>query len=232
MFRKFVFAAAAIAVSAALLRTGSAADDAKGESLFNGKDTAGWDGDPALWSVDNGELVGKHEGWKKANTFLCTKEKYSDFELTISFKLVKGAGNSGVQFRSKVNTDAKFVASNHAWSVSGYQADIDGGGFLGCCYEERGRGVLAHPNAKTKGKFPGLEGAFDALAKVHKKGDWNTYVITCQGDKVTQVLNGVKTVEFTDPAGAKEGIIALQLHGGGPMEIRFKDISIRKLAKN
>jgi hypothetical protein len=223
--------AAAIALAAALaaLAPLSAQDDGF-TPLFNGKDLDGWTGDPELWKVDNGEIVGKHGGWNRPNSFLCSKAKYDNFVLKISFKLVKAAGNSGVQFRSAVLPDPGDPKKGHAWMVRGYQADIDGGGFLGCCYEERGRGILAHPNSKTKGAFPALEGAAEALAKAHKKGDWNEYVITADGDKITQELNGVKTVEFTDPKGAKEGIIALQLHAGGAMEIRFKDIKLKKLA--
>jgi hypothetical protein len=200
-------------------------------SLFNGKDLTGWTGDPELWKVEDGEIVGKHGGWNRPNSFLVTKEKYDNFVLKISFKLVKGAGNSGVQFRSSVLPDPGDAKKGHAWMVRGYQADIDAGGFLGCCYEERGRGVLAHPDPKTKAAFPAVDGALEGRAKAHKKGDWNEYVITADGDKITQELNGVKTVEFTDPRGAKEGIIALQLHAGGAMEIRFKNISIKKLPK-
>jgi hypothetical protein len=210
----------------------AAKPDAEGfVSLFDGKTLTGWDGDPAVWGVVDGYVVGKHGGWKRPNTFLCTKEKYGDFVLKISFHLVKGVGNSGVQFRSTRLEKFKDDGKEHAWMVKGYQADIDGGNYLGCCYEERGRGVLAHPNAKSKTKFPPVEGAADKLKAALKKDDWNEFTITVQGDKVTQEINGVKVVEFTDPDGAKEGIIALQAHAGGPMEIRFKDIKIKKLGQ-
>jgi hypothetical protein len=211
-------------------------------SLFDGKTLEGWSGDPELWKVVDGAVVGKHGGWKRPNTFLCTKEKYGDFVLKISFRLVEGKGNSGVQFRSERIAKFKEGGNEHAWMVKGYQADIDGGGFIGCQYEERGRGILAHPNPDTHSKlnfeklgltpkFTPTKESFAELQKAVKKDGWNEYVITADGDHITQELNGVKTVEFVDAKGAKDGIIALQMHAGGPMEVQFKDIKIKKLDK-
>ena len=69
----------------------------------------------------------------------------------------------------------------------------------------------------------------DAIQAIVKKGDWNQFEITCKGDHITIVLNGMTTVDIIDPRGAKEGIIALQLHTGDPMRVQFKDIEIKKL---
>src|SRR5262249_2840071 len=66
--------------------------------LFNGKDLTGWEGDPNVWSVDKGEIVGK--GALKKNSFLFHKQDFSDFRLTCELKLVPDGGNSGIQIRS------------------------------------------------------------------------------------------------------------------------------------
>src|SRR5881396_2242687 len=120
-------------------------------SIFNGKDLAGWDGNPKLWSVKDGAITGQTtaENPAKGNTFLIwTNGTVSDFELRCSFKIVpgdqKGFGNSGIQYRSKV-----LDPSN--WVVGGYQADMEvGTKFTGILYEERmTRGIMAERGEKV-----------------------------------------------------------------------------------
>lgn len=170
------------------------------KSLFNGKDLAGWEGNPELWKVENGEIVGKHDGLKR-NEFLRSTITAADFRLLVDVKLVGNKGNSGVQFRSELLKDGV--------AVKGYQADV-AGGWWGKLYEERGRGLLAKEGAD---KIARLEG-------------WNTYEILALGNKITLVLNGHVTNTIDDPAGAKSGIIALQVHAGGGMEVRFRNITL------
>ena len=103
--------------------------------LFNGKNLDGWDGDPALWSVQDGAIVGSSDGHPfKVNTFLIYKtRKFSDFTLKASIKLRNH--NSGIQFRSG-------QLPGPGWIVSGPQADASDAGdksAWGNYYEERGR---------------------------------------------------------------------------------------------
>lgn len=180
--------------------------------LFNGKDLTGWDGDSRLWRVENGEIVGSTEGVTiEHNTFLSTKESYSDFILKAKVKLRNH--NSGIQFRSEQQPD---------YVVAGYQADIAEQTYFGMLYEEKKRGIMEYWKAMTP----------EEQAKTQtyvKQGDWNEYEIICEGDHVKLILNGHVTCDITDPEGAKTGIIALQLHAGPAMEVRFKDISIKDL---
>src|SRR4051812_19546384 len=70
--------------------------------FFNGKNVDGWEGLLEYWSVKDGALVGSTGPTGiKFNTFLCSKQKYTDFELSFEVRLKDGAGNSGVQVRSK-----------------------------------------------------------------------------------------------------------------------------------
>ncbi len=172
--------------------------------LFNGKDLAGWSGNPRLWSVDNGEIVGVSPGIKN-NEFLISDLLVGDFELTLQIKLTPNAGNSGIQFRSKAVSNG---------SVSGYQADA-GAGWWGKLYEEHGRALLWKKAAEEAVNLNG----------------WNEYRIVAVGDHIRTWINGSAAVDLHDPDGARRGILAFQIHSGGPMEVRFKDLKLSLLNK-
>lgn len=184
------------------------------KALFNGKNLEGWSGDENLWSVEDGVIVGSTHGNKiEKNSFLSTKKKYGDFVLLVSVKLENH--NSGVQFRSEQHP-------GHV--VKGYQADVAEKTYFGMLYEEGKRGFMPY-----WGELSDEEKA--AVPKNAKQGEWNTYEITCEGDHIVMKLNGGITCDIEDPEGAKEGVIALQLHAGDPMRVMFKDIYIKKLEK-
>jgi len=167
--------------------------------FFNGKDLTGWRGTPGLWSVDQGELVGRSPGLKR-NEFLANDLLLADFTLEFEVKLTPNTENSGVQFRSEVLAGGE---------VGGYQADI-GAGWWGKLYEEHGRGLLWEK--------PG-----DPHVRV---GEWNSYRIVAQGSRVQTFLNDQPCVDLDDPRGARRGVIALQLHSGGPLEVRFRNFRL------
>jgi hypothetical protein len=173
--------------------------------LFNGKDLTGWDGDPRLWKVEGGVIVGSTEGVTLThNTFLITRAKYRDFVLRLQMKLRNH--NSGVQFRSEALPE---------WVVGGLQVDAAGDNYWGNIYDERGkRGIIVNSYAE-KG------------SKVVKLKDWNDIEIRCEGAHIQVKLNGLVTAEMEDPP--KEGVIALQLHRGPAMEAYFRNIAIREL---
>tara|TARA_R110002049_G_scaffold46487_1_gene135117 strand:- start:51832 stop:57669 length:5838 start_codon:yes stop_codon:yes gene_type:complete len=172
-------------------------------TIFNGRDLAGWSGAEGLWSVENGELVGRTDGLKR-NEWIVSDLSAEDFHLTLEVKLVNNAGNSGIQFRSRAQ-DGK---------VSGYQADI-GKGWWGKLYEEHGRALL-----------------WDKSGEQHVKlGDWNTYEIVATGHHIKTKINGKECVDLEDPEGAHRGIIAFQLHSGGKTEVRFRNIRLEVLAE-
>jgi hypothetical protein len=175
--------------------------------LFNGKDLAGWEGDTALWRVEEGAIVGRSPGIRN-NEFLATTRTFGDFELRLSFRLEGGAGNTGVQFRSKRLQDRH---------VSGYQADV-GQKYWGCLYDEarRNRVLVQAP--------PALDAAL-------RKEGWNDYVIRAEGDRIQLWLDGVQTVDYreTDAGIDRSGLLALQIHSGPPMVVRFKDLRIKEL---
>ena len=196
---------AAAALGVGPLAAAHAADEAGFLPLFNGKDLAGWvtPADKALFTVEDGVIVGRTMGDLKKNEFLVTDKPYGDF--TLKVKVLYKSGNSGIQFRSKRADDG---------AVSGPQADF-AAGYWGLFYEERGRGILE--------RYPKEQA--EALVR---EGKWNDMVITAKGDHVTISLNGTVTTDRTDPVFAKSGIIGLQVHVGKPMEVRFKDLMIKE----
>lgn len=183
--------------------------------LFNGKNLDGWDGDPVRWSVQDGVIVGSSDGHPfKVNTFLIAKGTFANFILKADIKLRNH--NSGIQFRSE-------QLPGDGWMVRGYQADASEVGeeksAWGNLYEERlrGRNVMKTPD----------EGWKIAKPVVHH-GDWNSYEILADGDRIQLTLNGVKTIDLHDKA-ASNGIIALQLHAGPEMRVEFRNIKLKKL---
>jgi hypothetical protein len=218
------------------------------KQLFNGKDLTGWEGNPKLWSVQNGAITGKTgddaDTKLRHNTFLVWKGgNVGDFELTLKYRIEKG--NSGIQYRSKLQTPGEFGPI-----VGGYQADFEAGTkYSGILYEERGRGILAERGQQTKivaqakdaadakskdfkVETTGSVGDSNEIQSSIKHEDWNEYKVIAKGNHLQHVINGKKTVDVTDEDNAhaaKDGILALQIHQGPPMVVQFKDIVLKEL---
>jgi hypothetical protein len=205
--------ATVIALAGALLTAdgiSTRADRARA-TFFNGNDLTGWEGLTEYWSVQQGAIIGNtHPKGLKFNTFLCSKKKYGDFELQFEVQLKNGAGNSGVQIRSEI-LDAK------RFSVKGPQADI-ADGFWGSLYGEAFGGMMKAAPA-------------DVVKKAVKRTDFNDYYIRCVGKHVTIKVNGATTIDDDFPKMPDTGIIAWQLHTGGPMTVTFRNIRFKDLSK-
>jgi hypothetical protein len=197
--------------------------------LVDGKGLAGWRGEARFWSVEDGAIVGRStkETPCDATTYLLRDGlEFEDFELVAEYKVV--GGNSGIQFRSK-------DLGGH--QVAGPQADIeDGDSWSGCLYEQDGRGVMT-----TRGeRCVFADGRKDARRfadgkelqrRAVRRHDWNTYRVVAVGGTIVLEINGVRTSETVDrdPARAVRGLVAVQLHAGPPMEVRYRSIKVRRL---
>ena len=176
---------------------------------FIDSELSGWEGLMEYWTYKDGALVGATPKGLKFNTFLCSKKKYGDFELKFQVRLKNGDGNSGVQIRSKIINEKQFA-------VGGPQCDI-GQVYWGSLYGEHFGGMMKQ--APT-----------ELVKKILKEKDFNDYSMKVVGDHVTIKLNGETTVDGDFPKMPKEGIIAWQLHTGGPMEVTFKKIQFKDLS--
>lgn len=184
------------------------AEDAS-SAFLNSNNLDGWEGLTKYWSVKDGTLVGYTPEDPGYNTFLCSKKKYKDFELTFKVRLKNGDGNSGVQIRSKIIDKEKFA-------VGGPQCDI-GAEYWGSLYGENFGGMM-----KQSPK--------ELVEKAVKPKEFNDYSIKCVGKHVTIKVNGETMVDDDFEKMPDEGIIAWQLHAGfKSMEVTFKDIRFKEL---
>ena len=208
-------------------------------SLFDGKTLKGWDGSPALWSVEDGCIVAKTGRQGEAN-FLAYNQFLTyegdvpeNFVLEFDIWLSK-EGNSGMQFRSWRDSD-----TSKPWRVYGYQADFDGSHtYSGIVYGENFRGILANRGAiaevgdnhqpKDMKRFA----ESDDIKKAIKVEDWNHYKVTVQGYLFIMEINGVVTsILFDDDKEMRRnnGVLAIQAHAGPPMKVMVKNIRIKAL---
>lgn len=176
------------------------------KSLFNGKNLDGWKvHGTEKWYVENGVLVCE-SGPDKQYGYLSTDKVYKNFIVTLKFKQ-EANGNSGVFIRSGIE----------GTKISGWQVEVaPKGHHTGGIYESYGRGWLIQPKSDDE--------------KELKTGKWNTLKIKVVGDEVTTWLNGRRMVYLKDEKiGKGEGFIALQIHDGGGIKVRWKDIMIKEL---
>ena len=194
--------------------------------LFDGKTLTGWDGDPKVWRVEEGVIVGGSLAGNPQNEFLTTRRTFYNFRLRLEYKLVgtEGFVNSGVQFRG-------VRATHPANEMIGYQADI-GTGHTGCLYDESrrkrflaraGEGVAAY-GVKNEEEIKTLE----------HPGDWNVYEVRAEGPRITISLNGKATLDYTETDPRIDdayGVIGLQIHGNNKAQVYFRNITIDPLTE-
>ena len=220
--------------------------------IFDGKTLEGWEGDPAYWSVRNGNLTGKvtPETLLKNNTFIVWQGgEPGDFELKLEVKITE-AGNSGINYRSeKIDTIP--------YALRGYQADIDGEiRYTGQNYEEKKRATLAYRGEKVKinsqpnpDEWGSLSanvkkncwqsrevvaslGESDSLKANIKSEDWNDIHLVVKGNRLQHYVNGILMSDVTDNDTINRklsGYLGVQVHVGPPMEVAFRNIRLKNL---
>lgn len=216
-------------------------------NLFDGKTLNGWEGDTAVWKMENGVVTGEITPTStplKSNTFLIWKGgSPADFELKGQYR-ISAKGNSGIQYRSK---DVEGVP----YGLRGYQCDIDGENvYTGQNYEERGRCIIAFRGQKVT--LPIVSGSIAELAKGNVwsasvltdslgnsdslKADinpgWNDFKLIIKGNHLQHYINGQLMCDVTDDDTANRmssGLLGLQMHAGHIMKIEFKDMMIKEL---
>ena len=175
-------------------------------SLFNGSDLKDWHAyGTEKWYAEDGTLVAE-SGPDAQYGYLCTDMAYDDFDITLEFKL-EANGNSGMFIRSTVS----------GTKVSGWQVEIaPDKDKTGGVYESYGRGWLKLPK----------ESVFNPL----KENEWNTLRAHVVGAQIDTWLNGQPMVSLEDQKiGEGHGSICLQIHDGGGIKVRFRNIKIKEL---
>jgi hypothetical protein len=187
----------------------------KATVIFDGKTFKGWEGDTVgTWKIVDGALAGGSlNKTVEHNQFLSTIEEFGDFEVMMEVKLVGTTGvvNGGVQFHSQ-------RLQSPAYEMTGYQADL-ANGLWGSLYDESRRNVtIVRPESA-------------AIEKVVKRNDWNNFTIRSVGRRIQIWLNGMQTVDYTEPDAKipHHGRLAVQIHGGGKAVAFYKNIRIKRL---
>lgn len=202
----FVAAAAWVLVLTAGMACGSPVPAQEAQPIFNGENLDGWTvHGTELWYVENGELVCE-SGPDAQYGYLRTDRTFDDFELTLEFRQ-EADGNSGVFFRSTID----------GVRISGWQAEVAPPGlYSGGIYESYGRGWLIQPE-------PELDSAL-------RMGEWNEMRLRVVGGRVTTWINGTEMIDLTDEQIAEgQGHIALQIHDGGGIKVRWRNLRVVEL---
>ena len=178
------------------------------QPLFDGKTLNGWHPiGKGEWKVQDGTIAGTHPQTENDYGHLVSDKKYGDFTVRFRYKAVKG--NSGFYFRSE---EGGFSG------ISGFQAEIDPQKDSGGLYETNGRSWVVQPLPEDITKW--------LKPNWFKKDEWNLMSVSAIGDRIVVSLNGNQSAQIKDEKGRKEGVFALQVHGGQEGEVYFKDIEI------
>lgn len=215
-------------------------------SLSDGATLKGWEGDTAVWHVEDGAIVGEITASStplKTNTFLLwSGGKPSDFELEGEYQ-ISAEGNSGIQYRSEEVEDVPF-------GLRGYQFDIDGANtYTGQNYEERARSIIAFRGQKVT--LPPVTESIEALAKNNIwsaaevtdslgsadslkaliRTGWNSFRIVAKGNHLQHYINDVLMCDVTDNDTTNRkasGLIGLQMHAGHIMRVAYKNLRLKE----
>jgi hypothetical protein len=176
--------------------------------LFNGKDLSGWKNNgEEKWVAEDETILGESTHGKYG--YLTTEKTYRDFNLRLKFKCAL-PGNSGVFFHSRITG----MDPKHGPDIEGMQVEVDPNRHTGGLYESGGRGWVALPTPEGE--------------RAIKPTDWNELEISVKGNHYVTRLNRVQIVDYIDLAPKfTDGVIALQLHTGGGVKIRWKDLVIQ-----
>jgi hypothetical protein len=225
-------------------------------SLFDGKTLAGWDGQPGIWRVEDGAIVGEtakemFPPWAFPNTNLVYRGVTAkDFDLKLEIKVEKGGG-SGIQYRSRVGTQpgrppAKAnEGRDPRWSMIGPQADFwfpvdeKAKDYSGQLYSQNtslgivaSRGQVVESLSGKPSELVGVIGDRAKLGAFVRDGEWNQYTIVARGNVILHILNGqlMAVLVDDDPASSNNvsGLFGLQIEGV-PCKVSFRNLWLRKI---
>jgi len=221
-------------------------ENSVGLILFDGKSLEGWEGPDSIFRVEDGCIVGgSMDKPLDRSYYLCTVKKYDNFELTLKAKF-KNKGtyeNAGISFRAE--------RVPNSTQVAGYQADMGhiepdiipifsdfSPSDMNSPYPLWG--ILVDEHRSNTSRYPNTDFApvvfldipdRSLIENIIKKDNWSEFRIIANGPEIEILINGISTVNYLEKEKwiPREGHICLQAHSGGPYEIRYKDIRLKKL---
>ena len=246
-FGPAALAACLVVLAAALPRTmgdDKKSDESKADAkagwvqLFNGKDLTGWkihpkpsgaikevvkvekdgkvvayegklkdDKQVPLWRVEDGLLIGSGP----SSHLFSERGDYKNFRFRVE-AMINDKGNSGQYFRTKFGPGFP-----RGWEVQ-----------INATHGDPVKTGSLYPDAREKGLREIKEIQVRDKAS-HKPNEWFTQEVIVVGSKFTILVNGKKTVEWTDPEDRhKVGHFALQQHDPGSL-VKFRKIEVKEL---
>jgi hypothetical protein len=226
--------------------------------IFDGTTLNGWDGDPNVWKVENGVIVGHSPAEKPVGTtfIIWRGGEPADFELKAEVKAEGSGANTGIQYRSK-NEVPTFGRGGGArggsgapagrgtppdprWQIAGYQADFDYvNRFSGQLMDSSNarfiltpRGTVVVSEEGQPAKTLAYLGNYSELAGYVKINDWNQYEVIAKGNTLTHIVNGHVmsiTIDNDTKLRALKGLIALQIEGNGGVTISYRNLWLKTL---
>lgn len=221
-------------------------------SIFDGTDLKGWDGDPSVWHVEDGAIVGISTPEHPSHSFISYKDLVAkDLDLKFEIKVEQGGG-SGVQYRSKTgpwlarpqNNPKNPTPSNPNWLMTGPQADFwfpvrpQSEQFTGQFYTENNAlGIIAWRGEVVEmgpGEPPQLLGNIQdrrALGGYVKTNDWNQYEVIARGGTFIHLINGQLMAVLVDDNASdvnnQPGIIGIEIESA-PCKVSVRNIWVKK----
>jgi len=228
-------------------------DDHEGFTrIFDGKTLKEWEGDPAIWRVEDGAMIGESTSTtvRPPNTYISYHGvEAHDFDLKLEVKVERGGG-TGIQYRGTTGGPWIFARPGQAvakpqWLMTGPQADFwfpvdpQHESYSGQFYSENTpMGILAFRGQVTQsepGKVKRLVGninAREALGGYVKTNGWNQYEIIARGSVMIHIINGQLMAVYIDddPKSSNNisGLIGIELEGT-PTKISVRNIWLRKV---
>ncbi|MBS0260612.1 MAG: DUF1080 domain-containing protein, partial [Planctomycetes bacterium] len=184
-------------------------------AFFNGQNLEGWEGLPGYWWVQDGAIVGAYANGVAKHTFLVSRQTYKDFQLRFKVRMKNPDGNSGLQFRSRVEDRSQMRVVGPQIEIAPVSHSFPPGS------------ALNEPNA-----VPGQKSSLPQVQKVWQDNEFNEMTIRCEGRHVQVTMRGIRVLDWDYPDLPEEGVIAWQLHGKmSPGEVTFKDIEFADLTR-
>lgn len=185
-----------------------------------------WRGDAAIWRAEHGGFVGSSVGRDlRANSFLALDGATpADFELTAHVRF-EGDNNGGVQYRSRELPGG---------DMAGYQCDLHPQPeYTAMLYDEHGEGIVAQHGQFVRWSDAGKQ-VVGALASPRRRdlAQWHQLRIVAKGPLCWHEWDGRVVTAFVDERAQapRQGVLALQLHGGSPASLFVRDLALRAFA--
>jgi Domain of Unknown Function (DUF1080) len=221
------------------------------QQIFDGVSLKNWVGDPSVWRVEDGAIVGESTKEKPVGNSYISFHGFEakDFDLKLEIKVVNGGG-SGIQYRSQTGIPwrrqrPQDPQPNLDWMMTGPQADFWSPAFpiasewTGQFYSENTpMGILAWRGQVVEsapGRNPQLMGNIGdrtALGGYVKVNDWNEYLVMARGNTFMHILNGqlmaVYIDDRPDSSNNKTGMVGIEIEGA-PSKVLVRSVWIKKL---